>query len=154
MTNHPDNPVHPEVAAVFATYPEPAKSKLLFLRQLIYETAVCLDEVGALEETLKWGEPSYLTPASKSGSTIRIAWKASKPDQYSIFFKCTANLVPAFKEKYPQTFRYGGNRSIDFTLDDQIPVRELKRCIALALTYHRNKNLTATTRWEMVKKII
>jgi hypothetical protein len=65
----------------------------------------------------------------------------------------TANLVPAFKEKYPQKFRYGGNRSIDFEFDDEVPVRELKRCIALALTYHRNKKLPATTRWKMVDEV-
>ena len=110
--------------------------------------------VGPLTETLKWGEPSYITPRSKSGSTIRIAWKAAAPEQYSIFFKCTANLVPAFKEKYATTFRYGGNRSIDFSLDEKIPVTELKCCIALALTYHRNKNRSSAARWEQVQKII
>jgi hypothetical protein len=107
-------------------------------------------EVGKIEESLKWGEPSYLTPISKSGSTIRIAWKESNKDQYSIFFKCTANLVPAFRDKFPHKFHYGGNRSIDFNLHDDVPVNELKQCIALALTYHLNKRLETSERWEMV----
>ena len=145
--------INEEVAAVFNTYPQNMISKLMFIRQLIYDTAAALEEVGELEETLKWGEPSYLTPKSKSGSTIRIAWKETQEDQYSIFFKCTANLVPAFKEKYPQTFRYGGNRSIDFMSGDDIPVNELKQCIALALTYHLNKKLETPARWEMVEKV-
>jgi hypothetical protein len=145
--------MNPEVAAVFDSYPKEIKMKLLFLRQLIFETAASIESVGELDETLKWGEPSYLTPKAKSGSTIRIAWKKSQEEKYSIFFKCTANLVPAFKEKYPNKFNYGGNRSIDFFLSDRIPIKELKRCIALALTYHRNKKLSKNARWETVRKI-
>ena len=37
----------------------------MFLRQLIFETAAATEVVGELEETLKWGEPSYLTPKTK-----------------------------------------------------------------------------------------
>ena len=142
-----------EVATVFNSYPQKMKSKLMFLRQMIFDTATSIEGVGEIEETLKWGEPSYLTPKSKSGSTIRIAWKESQKDQYSIFFKCTANLVPAFKEKFPKKFRFGGNRSIDFYLNENVPVKELKKCIALALTYHRNKKLDSQSRWKMVEKI-
>ena len=70
-----------------------------------------------------------------------------------MYFKCTANLVPAFKEKFPQNFKFGGNRSIDFNFNDAVPVKELKQCIALALTYHRNKNLEAPARWKMVENV-
>jgi len=145
---------NPDVAAVFDAYPESIRPKLLFLRKLILETAAKTKVVGEIEETLKWGEPSYLTPKTKSGSTVRIDWKKSLEDQYSIFFKCTANLVPAFKEKYPEEFKYGGDRSIDFHIDDEIPVNELRNCIMLALTYHQNKKLDPDTRWEMVENLI
>ena len=152
MTKNSIKPINQEVAAVFDSYPQKIKAKLLILRQLIFKTAASIEGIGEIEETLKWGEPSYLTPKPKVGSTIRIAWKKSQEEQYSIFFKCTANLVPAFKEKYPKIFKYGGNRSIDFKINDDVPVKELKRCIALALTYHRNKKLENPDRWEMVEK--
>lgn len=145
--------INPEVEAVFNSYPQNMIPKLLFLRQLIFETAVSLNNLGDIEETLKWGEPSYLTKKSNMGSTVRLGWKAKKAEQYSIFFKCTANLVPAFKEKFPQTFTYGGDRSIDFHLNNDVPVTELKQCIALALTYHRNKKLDAAERWKTVSHI-
>ena len=148
-----DIPINSEVAAVFNSYPQEIRSKLLFLRRLIFDTAASIEGVGEIEETLKWGEPSYLTPESKSGSTIRIAWKESHKEQYSMYFKCTANLVPAFREKFPQKFKYGGNRSIDFDVNDEVPKKELKQCIALALTYHRNKKLESTVRWKMTEKI-
>lgn len=135
-----DRPIeNPEVAAVFDNYPENMRKKLMFLRQLIFDTAAATDGVGELEETLKWGEPSYLTPKTKSGSTVRIDWKKSNQGQYAMYFKCTTNLVETFKEKYPTQFKYGGNRSIIFNEDDEIPVQELKDCIALALTYHLRK---------------
>ena len=158
LTHKPDNhnnniPINIEVAAVYNSYPQKIKSKLLILRQLVYDTAASIEGIGEIEETLKWGEPSYLTPISKTGSTIRIAWKESQKEQYSIFFKCTANLVPAFKEKFPQKFKFGGDRSIDFNVNDDVPVKELKQCIALALTYHRNKKLETPDRWKMVEKI-
>lgn len=143
-----------EVAAVFSSYPKEMETRLIVLRQLILDTAASLKDVGEIEETLKWGEPSYLTPQSKSGSTIRIAWKEAKKDQYSMFFKCTANLVPAFKERFSGRFNFGGDRSIDFTLSDEVPVEELKQCIALALTYHLNKKLEPHQRWNMAERVI
>ncbi len=152
MAKNPNIPINPEVATVFDSYPQKIRKKLIYLRQLILVTASSIEGVGEIEETLKWGEPSYLTPKTKSGSTIRIAWKQSQGEQYSIYFKCTANLVSAFKEKYPKEFKYGGNRSIDFNIDDKVPEKALKRCIALALTYHLNKKLEASDRWEMVEK--
>ena len=53
---------NPQVAAVFNNYPENMRKKLMFLRELIFDTAAATEGVGKLEETLKWGEPSYLTP--------------------------------------------------------------------------------------------
>ena len=41
---------------------------MLRLRQIVLDTASETEGVDALEETLKWGEPSYLT---RDGSTIR-----------------------------------------------------------------------------------
>lgn len=87
MTRYSNSSINPEVSAVYNSYPQKMKLKLLFLRQLIYDTATTMEEIGEIEETLKWGEPSYLTSKSKNGSTIRLAWKESKQEQYSIFFK-------------------------------------------------------------------
>ena len=56
-----------EVAAIFDTYPTEIKPKLMFLRQLIFDVASRIDGVGELEETLKWGQPSYLRRRPKAG---------------------------------------------------------------------------------------
>jgi len=48
------------------------QKKLMQLRKLIFDVASATEGVGELEETLKWGQPSYLTSQSKSGSTINF----------------------------------------------------------------------------------
>lgn len=128
----------PAVKAVFDKYPKQFQKKLLHIRALILETANEIEMVKELEETLKWGEPSYL---AKKGSTIRIDWKPKKPDQYAIYFKCTSKLVTTFKEIYPKEFKYETTRAIYFNLDDKVPEKKLKHCIELALTYHHVKHL-------------
>jgi len=127
-----------EVAEVFKNYPESMGQKLLFLRQLILDTASETEGVKELEETLKWGEPSYI---SRSGSTIRIGWKKSNPKRYAIYFHCKTKLVDTFREIYRDVFKFEGNRAIIFEENDEIPIDELKHCISLSLTYHSRKHL-------------
>jgi hypothetical protein len=126
------------VTAVFAGYPNPVKSKLLALRKLIFETAKTTSGVGPLEETLKWGQPSYLTTESKSGSTIRIDQVKAEAGGYAVYFHCQTDLVETFRELYPE-LRYGGNRCILLDAGDKVPEEALRHCIALALTYHTRK---------------
>lgn len=128
----------PKVDPVFDNYPEHVREKILNLRRLILEAARETDGVTEVEETLKWGEPSYLSP---KGSTIRMDWKAKNPEQYAMYFKCTSKLVPSFRAVYGDIFQFEGNRAIVFKLDDPVPETELKRCIAAGLTYHRVKHL-------------
>lgn len=53
--------------------------------------------VGRLQETLKWGEPAYVTAESGSGSTIRINRHRKQDGQYAIYFHCRTNLVDTFR---------------------------------------------------------
>ena len=130
---------NPEVEAVFNTYDTEVGKKLLGLRQLIFVTAAQTKGVGELEETLKWGQPSYLTRAPKSGSTIRIDAVKSMPDQYAMYFHCQTSLVETFREVYPHELTYDGNRAIVFNVNEKVDEKPLQHCIALALTYHLNK---------------
>ena len=128
----------PKVKSVFQNYPPKVRKKLKLLRSLIIDTANEVDTISEMEETLKWGEPSYLV---KKGSTIRIDWKSKKPDQYAMYFKCTSKLVPSFQSVYGNLFQYEKTRAIVFNLEEQVPEVELKKCIQSALTYHRVKHL-------------
>jgi hypothetical protein len=127
-----------KVNDVFNSYPLTVKKQMLHLRELVLKTASKIEGLNILEETLKWGEPSYVT---KHGSTLRMDWKAKNPDQYAIYFQCTSRLVSTFKTIYKDTFKFDGSRAILFKINDKIPEKELKHCISLALTYHKIKHL-------------
>jgi hypothetical protein len=126
------------VATVLDSYPKPIGAKLQALRKLILDTARTTDGVGALDETLKWGQVSYLTSETGSGSTIRIDRVKSAANQVAVFFHCQTNLVETFRELYPE-LSYSGNRAILLDAGEPLPKAELGHCVALALTYHLHK---------------
>ncbi|CAN5155199.1 hypothetical protein BH10PSE10_BH10PSE10_05750 [soil metagenome] len=101
--------------------------------------------MGPLEETLKWGQPSYLTTETGSGSTVRIDRVKSNEDRIAIYFHCQTDLVATFRELYPTQLEYGGNRSILLDATAKISEKALHHCIGLALTYHARKRSTAKT---------
>jgi len=138
MSSHLVINTDPKAEEKFKNYPTYIQPKMAALRALILETAAELSEVEKLEETLKWGEPSYL---NKYGSTIRMDWKAKAPDQYALYFKCTSKLVITFREVFPDVFQYEKNRAIVFGLKTRVPKEKLKQCIKAALLYHKVKQL-------------
>ena len=136
----------PSVASRFSAYPPGIRRKLMALRALILKTAAVTDGVGTLHETLKWGEPAYITAESGSGSTIRIDWKKAKPAEYAMYFNCQTNLIEMFRTMFPNDFRYEGNRAILFREDEAVPDEALEFCVAAALTYHRAKQASKAGR--------
>lgn len=134
------------VAAAFAAYPRNIRKRLLFLRQLVFSTAAATDGVGVIEETLKWGQPAYLTRESRTGSTIRIDCRKADPQTYAMYFHCQTDLIHRFRTLFPKTFAFEGNRAIVFHEDEAVPVRELEVCIAAALTYRRTRNIGSAAR--------
>jgi hypothetical protein len=126
------------MATVFSSYPKPIKTRLLSLRKLILDTARATEGVGQIEETLKWGQASFLTSESRSGSTIRIDRAPRADGQVAVFFHCQTNLVETFRELYPE-LRYSGNRAILIDANERLPEAALRHCVALALTYHSAK---------------
>lgn len=133
------------VAQVLASYPQSIREKVLVLRSLIFKTAATTEGVGELTETLKWGEPAYLTTASKSGTTIRLGWKRPHPSRYAMYVHCQTNLVETFRTLAPDGVQFEGNRAIVFEETDTVPTDFLTACIAAALTYHREKRSARKT---------
>ncbi|MEH6395910.1 DUF1801 domain-containing protein [Pseudoalteromonas sp.] len=121
----------------FITYPAAVSIVLKQVRALILAVAE-QDGITDLEETLKWGEPSYI---SNSGSTIRFDYKDKAPQHFCIYFNCNTKLVETFKELYGDTFVYQGNRALVFELSQTLPNKELAHCLSLALRYKNIKHL-------------
>jgi Domain of unknown function (DU1801) len=123
------------VAAAFETHTAEIKGKLQRLRRVILDTAEKMDDIGALEETLKWGQPAYL---SKGGSTIRIDAVKNDPKRVAIYFICHTDLIATFRELYPE-LAYEGNRAIVLNVRGRIPEDALRHCVSLALTYRKRR---------------
>eukprot|EP00003_Mantamonas_plastica_P008711 TRINITY_DN17768_c0_g1_i1.p1 TRINITY_DN17768_c0_g1~~TRINITY_DN17768_c0_g1_i1.p1 ORF type:complete len:172 (+),score=47.92 TRINITY_DN17768_c0_g1_i1:144-659(+) len=124
------------VEEVFSQYPDDVQEMMRKIRTIIFRVARELDEIGELEETLKWGQPSWLPKKAKVGSAVRIAKEKSTPGDFAVLFKCTSKLVETFRERFSDsTLRFQDNRAIIFNAGDEIPP-ELAECIRLTLTYH------------------
>ena len=127
-----------EVTAVFNRYPQPIQDKLWELRELVLETAEATPGVGEIVETLKWGQPSYLTVKPKSGTTIRLDAHNVDQGQIGLYVHCQTSLIDTYRQLYPH-LTYQGNRAILLNAQNPLPLEPLRECIALALTYHKTK---------------
>ncbi len=125
-----------QIDSILSGYPEAQKTRLEQLRELVHNTAGNIEEITGLDESLKWGQPSFAAKPKGLGSSVRID---KRDEGVSIYFICNTGLVDQFREIYPDTFNYIGNREIHFAKDDLFNEEELSHCIAMALTYHKNK---------------
>ena len=125
------------VEAVFSTYPESHKAHLFKLRELILDTADILELPDGIEETLKWGEPSYLPRKRQVGSTVRLG----KFDDNSVglYFNCQTMLVEGFRSMYGDDLAYSKNRAVLFNVDEPLPEKIITTCARMALRYHLDK---------------
>lgn len=137
MTNPPFQDAN--VAAVFSSFPRATKAGLLELRRLIFAVAKETPGVGAVHETLRWGQPSYLTPETGSGSTIRLDCLKDNSSKFAVYFHCQSGLVKSFRDHYNGVLKFGGNRSIVLDPGDNLNSHALRHCVALALTHHLRK---------------
>ena len=136
-----------ELKQVYAQFPHAPRRVLMQLRRLIFTTAASDSSIGALTETLKWGEPAFLTQATKSGTTVRIGWKVKAPKDIALYVHCQTSLVETFRTLYraeygagnSEELRFEGNRAVIVGIDRELPEEALKRMIHAALTYHLHK---------------
>lgn len=132
-------PVPAAIAEALAQYSGPARLRLLQIRDLIFAVAGETEGVGPLTETLKWGEPAYLTEASRSGTTIRLGVSKSAPEQCAIFVNCQTTLIDTFRSHFADDFAFEGQRAL--IIPTKVPLRRepLALCLRAALTYHLQK---------------
>ncbi|MDQ0362022.1 DUF1801 domain-containing protein [Breznakia pachnodae] len=116
----------------FMEYPSLYRKRLLELRDLIFETGDRIDKTNKIEESLKWGQPSY---TCKGASPIRI--DRFEKDKIAMFFHCQTTLVETFRKLFTNDLTFSKNRAIVLEPKKELPVEELKICIEMALTYHK-----------------
>ncbi|MEL6689779.1 MAG: DUF1801 domain-containing protein [Pseudomonadota bacterium] len=125
----------PNVERAFQAFPDDVRGGLLAIRDLIFEVAQRTEGVGALQETLKWGQPAYLTPETKSGSTLRLG--LPKTGGFAVYAHCQTTIISDFQALFPDDFSYEGNRAVHFSSPEELPLDRLALLIQSALTYHQ-----------------
>ncbi|MGI9388335.1 MAG: DUF1801 domain-containing protein [Methyloligellaceae bacterium] len=125
-----------DVQAVFYGHDPKVRETLRELRKVVFRAADATPGVGALQETLKWGQISYLPRKPRVGTTVRIDRPALPDARASLFFHCQTTLLETFRERYPDSFTYVDNRSVQLDADWALHEAELQHCLGLALSYH------------------
>jgi hypothetical protein len=133
MTNKTE--FNEQVQQIFSQYPAAVSSDLESLRALVYEEAE-MSSITDLQETLKWGEPSYVC---KNGSTLRMDWTEKGSDFVSIYVNCNSKVMSLFLDEHPDALQTVGQREIRLPVGKQWPEDAIRSLIHIALNYHRIK---------------
>lgn len=129
--------------SVMAGYPPKLRPTMKKLCKMARQVAKSNPDVGELVETLKWGQPSFLPKKPKIGTTVRMDVVSEDPARVALYFHCQTSLVETFRELYPDTLHFEGNRAIVLDATKPLPEPELRHCIEMALTYHKAKRTKA-----------
>lgn len=124
----------PAVRAAFDAAPPDVLRGMLALRRLIFDVAGETAGVGRVEETLRWGQPAYLTPETKSGTTLRLG--IPKAGGFALYVHCQTALIDRFLALSAGRYRTEGTRAVLFRTGDKVDEAPLRMLIADALTYH------------------
>ncbi len=122
--------------------PDPAaREGLLQLREMIFDTALARPDISDIEESLRWGQPAYLTPKTKAGTTIRLG--VPKTARFALFVHCQSRLIPEYLAAYPMWDRLDGTRAVLFDHAAEIDPLRHGWLIEQALTYRLRKKTAA-----------
>lgn len=124
------------VAAAFDAFSPAQRNTLLALRDIILAAAAENPVIGQLEESLKWGEPAYRPIRNRVGTTVRLGVSPKSPSACAIFVNCKTSLLATYRDLYPTSFSFEGERALLLPAGGTIPEDAVRHCVSLALTYH------------------
>ena len=125
-----------------ARWSEPAQRTLWQCRAMFHDVA---EKAGAgpLDETLKWGQPSWRPMKPRTGSTLRIDWSPKYPSRLSLYVDCKTDLAARMQILYPDLPENDGQRHLAVALDAPLPEQAIAHLADMTFTYHRTKSRTA-----------
>jgi hypothetical protein len=124
----------PDIEAAFAAFDKAEREHLLTIRDLIHELAGQDEDVGAIVESLKWGQPSYDTKP-RTGTPIRLGKVKSAPDHVALFAHCQSNVMAEARLHYEDHFSFEGNRALLIPTSKALPIEAVTHVIRIALRY-------------------
>ena len=122
----------PAIKLAFDAFDPSHRTMMLALRDLIFKTAASLP-VGRIEESLKWGQPSYTTPDTRAATPIRLA--VTKFDRVAMLTHCQSTVMSDFRALAPPELQFDGNRALHLDPTIAVPIDKITPLIRAALTY-------------------
>ncbi len=122
-----------KIKAAFLNFDRAARSSLLAARHLILSMTDKLDRVSSIEESLKWGQPSY-APVPKTGTPIRLG--VTKTGAPTMFVHCQTTLVSDLEADNAHGLKTIDNRAVLLPSGDLADHPGLLNFVRLAFTYH------------------
>lgn len=122
-----------KIRAAFSEFDPVIEETLLAARRLILSTAGDLDAVSSIEESLKWGQPSYAS-VPKTGTPIRLG--VSKSGAATMFVHCQTTLVSDLEADNAHGLKTIDNRAVVLPSGDFADHPGVLSFVRSALTYH------------------
>lgn len=123
----------PNIEAALKAHTKGERDRLVELRSLILDVAAETEDVGRIEESLKWGQPSFVAVAPQSGTPLRIG--VPKTGGVALYAHCQTTVISQARDMFSEDFTFEGNRAIHLPLDGDWPDAPLRQVIRSALTY-------------------
>lgn len=121
-----------EIVNVFDALPPNVAHILRDARLAIIRAAQTTPGVGQLTETLKWGEPAYLTVAPKSGTILRLGQIGGRA---AIMVPCSTTIIEDARGLFGDVPDLSGTRGLILGGDTQLR----DHVIHAGLTYYIRK---------------
>ncbi len=120
----------------------PAQTALWRCRAVFHHVAA-RNALGTLDETLKWGQPSWRPKRPRTGSTLRADWRPDAPERLTLFVDCKTDLAARMADLYPDLPANDGRRAIALNLNDPLPEQPIAHLAQMTFTYHLNSTAPA-----------
>ena len=121
-----------EVTKAFEAMPLGIADVLREARLDILRAAKTTEGVGPLIETLKWGEPAYLTEAPKTGTTLRLSQIRGRA---AVMVPCSTTIIEDARAIFGDLAELSGKRGLILGGDRQV----FDYIVDAALSYHIRK---------------
>ncbi len=128
--------------AIIAQWSAPAQSAAWTCRTLFHDIAAQHD-LGELDETLKWHQPSWRPKRARTGSTLRMGWMPNNPDRLTLFVDCKTDLAARMRDLYPDLPANDGRRALGIDLNAPLPEQALSHLASMTFTYHQKRRVSA-----------
>ena len=128
----------PDVLTCLRSWPEEARDAFQTCRTTFHDVAEEA-QLGALDESLKWGQPAWRPRRPRTGTTLRMSWDPATPGYLQVFVGCKTDLAARMQHLYPDLPVNDGRRQMAVDLAAPLPGQALRHLAEMTFAYHLDR---------------